>query len=91
MRQALSFSATIGSDLNLMKTITVITILALLRSSHFRPDPDQAGACCAKNQLICCGVLSILSLDQFLRFISVPAVFAAVLITSQLSGAGVFH
>jgi hypothetical protein len=29
--------------------------------------------------------------DQFLRLISVPAVIAAFLIASQVSGAGVFH
>lgn len=28
----------------------------------------------------------MLSLDQFLRFVSVPAVFAAFLIASQISG-----
>jgi hypothetical protein len=33
MRQALTFSATIGDDVNPMKTITVITILALLTIS----------------------------------------------------------
>jgi hypothetical protein len=33
----------------------------------------------------------MLSIDQFLRFISVPAVMAAFLIASQVSGAGVFH
>ena len=33
MRQALTFSATIGGDVNPMKTITVITILALLTIS----------------------------------------------------------
>jgi hypothetical protein len=33
MRQALSFSATIGGDLKPMRTITVITILALLAIS----------------------------------------------------------
>jgi hypothetical protein len=33
----------------------------------------------------------MLSLDQFLRFVSVPAVFAALLIASQVSGAGGFH
>jgi len=32
----------------------------------------------------------MLSVDQFLRFISVPAVVAAFLIASQISGAGVF-
>jgi hypothetical protein len=33
----------------------------------------------------------MLSVDQFLRLISVPAVIAAFLIASQVSGAGVFH
>jgi hypothetical protein len=33
----------------------------------------------------------MLSVDQFLRLISVPAVVAAFLIASQVSGAGVFH
>jgi hypothetical protein len=33
----------------------------------------------------------MLSVDQFLRLISVPAVIAAFLIASQVSGAGIFH
>jgi hypothetical protein len=33
----------------------------------------------------------MLSVDQVLRFISLPAVVAAFLIASQVSGAGVFH
>ena len=33
----------------------------------------------------------MLSIDQFLRFISVPAVMAAFLIASQVSGAGFFQ
>jgi len=33
----------------------------------------------------------MISLDQFLRLISVPALVAAFLIASQVSGAGVFH
>jgi len=33
----------------------------------------------------------MISLDQFLRLISVPAVVAAFLIASQISGAGIFH
>ena len=33
----------------------------------------------------------MLSIDQFLRFISVPAVMAAFLIASQVSGAGIFR
>jgi hypothetical protein len=33
----------------------------------------------------------MLSIDQFLRFISVPAVMAAFLIASQVSGAGIFQ
>jgi len=33
----------------------------------------------------------MLSIDQFLRFVSVPAVMAAFLIASQVSGVGIFH
>jgi hypothetical protein len=33
----------------------------------------------------------MLSVDQFLKLISVPAVVAAFLIASQVSGAGIFH
>jgi hypothetical protein len=33
----------------------------------------------------------MLSIDQFLRFISVPAVVAAFLIASQISGAEIFQ
>jgi hypothetical protein len=33
----------------------------------------------------------VLSVDQFLRLISVPAVVAAFLIASQISGGGIFH
>jgi hypothetical protein len=33
----------------------------------------------------------MLSVDQFLRLISIPAVVAAFLIASQISGAGVFR
>jgi hypothetical protein len=33
----------------------------------------------------------MLSVNQFLRLISVPAVVAALLIASQVSGAGIFH
>jgi len=34
---------------------------------------------------------SMISVDQFLRLISVPAVVAAFLIASQISGGGIFH
>jgi hypothetical protein len=33
----------------------------------------------------------MLSVDQFLRLISLPAVVTAFLIASQISGAGIFH
>ncbi len=33
----------------------------------------------------------MLSVDQFLRFVGVPAVMAAFLIASQVSGAAIFH
>ena len=35
--------------------------------------------------------MTMLSIDQFLRLISVPAVVAAFLIASQVSGAGIFQ
>jgi hypothetical protein len=37
------------------------------------------------------GTMTMLSVDQFLRLISLPAVVAAFLIASQISGAGIFH
>jgi hypothetical protein len=37
------------------------------------------------------GTMTMLSVDQFLRLISVPAVVVAFLIASQVSGAGVFR
>jgi hypothetical protein len=35
--------------------------------------------------------MTMLSVDQFLRLISLPAVVAAFLIASQISGAGIVH
>ena len=35
--------------------------------------------------------MTMLSVDQFLGLISLPAVVAAFLIASQISGAGIFH
>jgi hypothetical protein len=35
--------------------------------------------------------MTMLSVDQFLRLISLPAVVAAFLIASQISGTGIFH
>ena len=35
--------------------------------------------------------MTMLSVDQFLRLISLPAVVAAFLIASQISGAGIYH
>jgi hypothetical protein len=37
------------------------------------------------------GTITMLSVDQFLRLISLPAVVAAFLIASQISGAGILH
>ena len=37
------------------------------------------------------GSTRMLSVDQFLRLISVPAVVAAFLIASQISGGGIFN
>jgi hypothetical protein len=98
-----------------MKTITVITILALLTisgaviSDQILTSQDLAGqqtvaarfwhlpiwwARLAGVGLIVAnpwGTSNMLSVDQFLRLISVPAVVAAFLIASQVSGAGLFH
>jgi hypothetical protein len=35
--------------------------------------------------------MTMLSVDQFLRLISLPAVVAAFLIASQISGTGIIH
>jgi hypothetical protein len=35
--------------------------------------------------------MTMLSVDQFLRLISLPAVVAAFLIASQISGGGIYH
>jgi hypothetical protein len=57
-----------------------------------RPDADQQsaadGATRELNSLL--GDEIMLSVDQFLRLISLPAVVAAFLIASQVSGAGIF-
>jgi hypothetical protein len=37
------------------------------------------------------GTMTMLSVDQFLRLISLPAVVAAFLIASQISGTGIIH
>jgi hypothetical protein len=95
-----------------MKTITVITILALLTmsgaviSDQVLTSQDLASqqtvasrfwhlpiswARLADDGLNRWGTSNMISVDQFLRLISVPAVVAAFLIASQVSGAGVFH
>ncbi len=79
-----------------MKTVAVIAILALLTiTGAVYTDQLWMGA----QYRVSCGELRpaplgrffwgdfpMLSLDQFLRFISVPAVIAAFLIASQISG-----
>jgi hypothetical protein len=37
------------------------------------------------------GTMTMLSVDQFLRLISLPAVVVAFLIASQISGTGIIH
>jgi hypothetical protein len=62
------------------------------RSSLYRPASDKRTAGHAKGELKSLGTLgtiSMLSVDQFLRLISLPAIVAAFLIASQISG-GVF-
>jgi hypothetical protein len=63
-----------------------------IRSGHFGSDPDRRNKLDASHELKSLwGMITMLSVDQFLRLISVPAVIAAFLIASQVSGAGVFH
>ena len=97
MRQALTFLATIGRDHGSMKTLALISLLALLTISGaaytdqlFTGD-QQTTRGELNSPLKHLGDDSMLSIDQFLRFISVPAVVAAFLIASQVSGAGIFQ
>jgi hypothetical protein len=63
-----------------------------IRSGHFGSDPDRRSELDANYELKSLwGATTMLSVDQFLRLISVPAVIAAFLIASQVSGAGIFH
>jgi hypothetical protein len=63
-----------------------------IRSRHFGSDADQRSERDANYQLKSLwGAATMLSVDQFLRLISVPAVIAAFLIASQVSGAGIFN
>jgi hypothetical protein len=63
-----------------------------IRSGHFGSGPDQRSKLDANHELKSpWGTTTMLSVDQFLRLISVPAVIAAFLIASQVSGAGIFH
>jgi len=58
------------------------------------PDSDEQSAGDAQDELNFFDKLwgtTMLSVDQFLRLISVPAVVAAFLIASQVSGGGIFH
>jgi hypothetical protein len=77
-----------------MKTITVITILALLTisgaviSDQILTSQERAVLVSNWNRW---GTTGMLSVDQFLRLISVPALIAAFLIASQVSSSGLFH
>jgi hypothetical protein len=66
------------------------------RSGLHRPDSDERPADRSWGELnasfeVILGAKTMLSVDQFLRLISIPAVVAAFLIASQISGAGIFH
>jgi transcriptional regulatory protein LevR len=102
MRQALTFLATIGTDPFGMKTLAVISILALLTISgaaytdQLLTSDQRAAQRADWTRFLCrClglwlanlgGTTTMLSVDQFLRLISVPAVIVAFLIASQVSG-----
>jgi hypothetical protein len=99
MRQALTFLATIGTDDRGMKTLAVISILALLTISgaaftdqlltNHRQTVQEANW--IRPFEILWGTITMLSVDQFLRLISLPAVVVAFLVASQISGAGIFR
>ncbi len=94
---ALTFLATIGIDPPAMKFLAVISILALLTmsgaaiSDQFLTADQHAnargGIARRAERLFVLGETATLSIDQFLRFISVPALFAAFIIASQISAA----
>ena len=102
MRQALTFSATIRDDPCCHEDHNGHNDPGTadnIRRRDFGPDSDQPGACGGCDQLgrirvrhtiNRLGGRNMLSVDQFLRFITVPAVFAAFLIASQVSGSGIF-
>jgi hypothetical protein len=95
MRQPLTFSATIGGDVNHHEDDGGHNDFGAahdIRSSHLGSDSDQGRASGANHELKSLwGTTTMLSVDQFLRLISVPAVVAAFLIASQVSGAGIFR
>src|SRR5882724_4143623 len=95
MRQALTFLATIQIDAGDTKMLAVISILAISGAAGtdqlFMGDHQTTQEADRTRRASTLGTTTMLSIDQFLRFISVPAVMAALLIASQVSGAGIFH
>jgi hypothetical protein len=90
MRRALTFSATIENDdpahENLGRHYDSRAAHDF-RGGLDRSGPDQRSADGARHELKAhWGDNTMLSVDQFLRLISVPAVIAAFLIASQISG-----
>src|SRR5206468_106839 len=96
MRQSLTFLATIKTDHfgheNVGRNFDS-GVADHFRCCIHRPDSDQRSADRAKDEVnspvaaVFRGVGTMLSVDQFLRLISVPAVVAAFLIASQISAA----
>jgi hypothetical protein len=85
-----------------MRTLVVISILALLTISgaaytdQLMISAQQAAPGADWSRLLegleyLWGTMKMLSVDQFLRLISLPAVVAAFLIASQISGTGIFY
>jgi hypothetical protein len=96
MRQALTFSATIENDHSPHENVGCHFNFGFaddVGGGRHGPDSNQRsaadGATRELNSLW--GDEIMLSVDQFLRLISLPAVVAAFLIASQVSGAGIFQ
>jgi hypothetical protein len=98
MHQRQTFLATIGHDLLATRTLAMISILALLtitrgslygpafhQRSQYRSTGELSGFVEKSRHLW--GTIAMLSVDQFLRLMCVPAVVFAFLVASQISAA----
>jgi hypothetical protein len=68
------------------QALTFFAIFQIDAGDGYQTTPEADRTCLISTL----GTMTMLSIDQFLRFISVPAVMAAFLIASQVSGVGIF-